>query len=206
MSEAKKPAAAKAPTPAAKPAAKADAVKEAAPAAAAKPAAKAATAKPATKPAARKAPVKKAAPAKKAAAKPAAKKAAQPKAAAKPAAKAAVKPAPKTVAKTAAPAAKKAQPMDNIFVGMNETMEKARARSAAAFDGASLMGKETDSFIRTRLNDQAELINEIRNAGEITAIFDAQQAYVQKSVTDYVDFFTAVGNVCREATEKMIGR
>lgn len=215
MSEAKKPAAA-APKPAVKAAAKSE-VKPVA----AKPAAKAAAKPAAAKPAAAKAPVKKAAPAKKAApvkkptakaaAKPVAKKAAPSKVAAKkPAPKVAPKAAPKAAAKPAKPAApkaaEKALPLDEFFNGMTETFEKARSRSTAAFDSASLVGRETDSFIRGRLSDQAELLNDIRNADEITAVFSAQQAYVQKSMTDYMDFFTTVGNACREATEKMISR
>lgn len=211
MSEAKKPAAA-APKPAVKAAEKSE-VKPVA----AKPAAKAAAKPAAAKPAAAKAPVKKAAPAKKtapvkkptakAAAKPVAKKAAPANVAAK---KPAPKAAPKAAAKPAKPvapkAAEKALPLDEFFNGMTETFEKARSRSTAAFDSASLVGRETDSFIRGRLSDQAELLNDIRNADEITAVFSAQQAYVQKSMTDYMDFFTTVGNACREATEKMISR
>lgn len=211
MSEAKKPAAA-APKPAVKAAEKSE-VKPVA----AKPAAKAAAKHAAAKPAAAKAPVKKAAPAKKtapvkkptakAAAKPVAKKAAPAKVAAK---KPAPKAAPKAAAKPAKPAApkaaEKALPLDELFNGMTETFEKARSRSTAAFDSASLVGRETDNFIRGRLSDQAELLNDIRNADEITAVFSAQQAYVQKSMTDYMDFFTTVGNACREATEKMISR
>jgi len=209
MSEAKKPAAAATPKAAEKQEVKPVAAKPVA-----ETAVKAAAAKPATvkAPAKKVAPAKKTAPVKKTAAKATAKSA--PKTAAKPVAKkaapakvAAKKPAPKAAAKPAAPkAAEKALPLDDFFNGMTDTFEKARNRSTAAFDSASLVGQETDSFIRARLSDQAELLNDIRNADEITAVFSAQQAYVQKSMTDYMDFFTTVGNVCREATEKMISR